>query len=29
MSTDFVNKCNPLFVNFDWHKSEKGLGIYT
>jgi hypothetical protein len=29
MSTDYVNKCKLLFVSPDWHKNQKGLGIYT
>jgi hypothetical protein len=29
MSTDIVNKSKLLFVSFNWHLNQKGLGINT
>lgn len=29
MSTDLVNKCKTLFVDYNWHKNHKWLGINT
>jgi hypothetical protein len=29
MSTNYVNKFKLLFVSYNWHKNQKGLGINT